>query len=137
VSARRSPRLLVIAPHPDDETLGAGGLIQRVLAAHGIVRVVLVTAGDGYVEAVQHETGELRARAIEYVACGERRLREARAAMWEFGHGRVSLELLGFPDRGAHHSSAPVPPQTHRIERERDAGRDPLGVNSLEPDRAA
>ena len=100
VSVERGERLLVIAPHPDDETLGAGGLIQRVLAAHGTVRVVLVTAGDGYVEAVQHETGELRPRAPEYVAYGERRLREARAAMREFGHGRVSLEVLGFPDGG-------------------------------------
>src|SRR5688572_16478209 len=44
-------RLLVIAPHPDDETLGAGGLAQRVLAQGGIVRTVVVTAGDGYVEA--------------------------------------------------------------------------------------
>src|SRR5262245_37483517 len=35
-------RLLVIAPHPDDETLGAGGLIQRVIAHHGAVHVVLV-----------------------------------------------------------------------------------------------
>ncbi len=42
-------RLLVVAPHPDDETLGAGGLIQRVLENHGQVRVVLITAGDGFV----------------------------------------------------------------------------------------
>ena len=55
-------RLLVIAPHPDDETLGAGGLIQRVLERGGTVRVVLVTAGDGYVEAVVHETGLPRPR---------------------------------------------------------------------------
>src|SRR5689334_9969241 len=41
----RSERLLVIAPHPDDETLGAGGLIQRVRANDGQVRVVLITAG--------------------------------------------------------------------------------------------
>ena len=39
VSVERGERLLVIAPHPDDETLGAGGLIQRVLSAHGTVRV--------------------------------------------------------------------------------------------------
>src|SRR6266566_5536117 len=73
VSVERGERLLVIAPHPDDETLGAGGLIQRVLSAHGTVGVVLVTAGDGYVEAVRYETGELRPRAPVYVAYGERR----------------------------------------------------------------
>src|ERR687886_586162 len=33
-------RLLVFSPHPDDETLGTGGLIQRVLSAGGTVKVV-------------------------------------------------------------------------------------------------
>jgi hypothetical protein len=41
-------RLLVVAPHPDDETLGAGGLIQRVRHAGGAVKVVFMTNGDGY-----------------------------------------------------------------------------------------
>jgi LmbE family N-acetylglucosaminyl deacetylase len=93
-------RLLVVAPHPDDETLGAGGLIARVLERGGSARVVLVTMGDGYVEAVRHETGELRPRPAEYVAYGERRLGEARAAMRELGGGRVRLGPLGFPDGG-------------------------------------
>ena len=90
----------MIAPHPDDETLGAGGLIQRVVSAHGTVRVVLVTAGDGYVEAVRYETGELRPRAPVYVAYGERRLREARAAGRKLGGNLVRVGLLGFPDGG-------------------------------------
>lgn len=44
VSART--RLLVIAPHPDDETLGCGLLLQQVLAAGGEIRVLLMTDGD-------------------------------------------------------------------------------------------
>jgi hypothetical protein len=36
-------RLLVIAPHPDDEILGTAGLIQRVREHAGRVDVVLVT----------------------------------------------------------------------------------------------
>lgn len=94
-------RLLVIAPHPDDETLGAAGLIQRVLARRGTVRVVLVTAGDGFVEAVQHETGQPRPRPAEYLAYGELRLAEARQALRDLGGDRVRLQhLLGFPDGG-------------------------------------
>src|SRR5512136_1478514 len=42
-------RLLVLAPHCDDETLGSGGLIQSALAAGIQVRVVIATNGDGYV----------------------------------------------------------------------------------------
>lgn len=93
-------RLLVVAPHPDDETLGAGGLVQRVLEHGGSVRVVLVTAGDGYVAAVIRATGQPRPRPAEYIAYGERRLKEARAAMRVLGRGKVRLEVLGFPDGG-------------------------------------
>src|SRR5262245_56672133 len=39
-------RLLVVAPHPDDETLGAAGLMQRVEEQHGRVSVVYLTNGD-------------------------------------------------------------------------------------------
>jgi len=106
VNAERAPlvgpgeRLLVVAPHPDDETLGAAGLIQRVLAQGGTVRIVLVTAGDGYVEAVVHDTGQLRPRPSEYVRYGQRRLAEARAATRVLGDDRIRLQFLGFPDGG-------------------------------------
>lgn len=93
-------RLVVVAPHPDDETLATAGLIQHVLANGGSVWVVLVTAGDGYVEAVVHETGELRPRPVAYLAYGTRRIKEARAAIRELGENRVRVQLLGFPDGG-------------------------------------
>jgi hypothetical protein len=73
VQVNAGERLLVVAPHPDNETLGAGGLIQRVLSRGGSVLVVLVTAGDGYVEAVVHETGQLRPRPADYIAYGDQR----------------------------------------------------------------
>ena len=93
-------RLLVVAPHPDDETLAAGGLVQRVLDQGGTVRVALVTAGDGYVAAVIRETGLSRPRPVQYIAYGERRLKEARGAMHVLGRGKIHLEVLGFPDGG-------------------------------------
>jgi len=51
----RTVALIATPVHRAPCTLGAGGLIQHVLARGGTVRVVLVTAGDGYVEAVVHE----------------------------------------------------------------------------------
>lgn len=96
----KGERLLVVAPHPDDETLGAGGLMQRVLERDGTVRVILVTAGDGYVEAVRAETREPRPGPSDFVAYGQRRLGEARAAMRRLGGDRIRLALLGFPDGG-------------------------------------
>jgi len=93
-------RLLVITPHPDDETLGAGGLLQRALARGGRTRLVVLTAGDGYVEAVQHETGQLFPRPAAYLAYGERRLKELRAAVRLLGDHHIRVQVLGFPDGG-------------------------------------
>ena len=93
-------RLLVIAPHPDDETIAAGGLMQHVLAEGGSVRVVLLTAGDGYVEAVANDSGDPRPKPVEFVAFGERRLGESRGALRLLGNGAIRLTVLGFPDGG-------------------------------------
>jgi LmbE family N-acetylglucosaminyl deacetylase len=41
-----SSRLVVVAPHPDDETLGAGGLIAASRKNGGEVHVVAVTDGE-------------------------------------------------------------------------------------------
>lgn len=92
-------RLLVVAPHPDDESLGAGGLIQRVLQRGGRAHVIFITAGDGYREAVLH--GDRAADApARFVAYGDRRLHEARRAVAVLGHGHVRTDMMGFPDGG-------------------------------------
>lgn len=39
-------RVLIIAPHPDDEVLGCGGLIRRIKREGGEAFVLYVTAGD-------------------------------------------------------------------------------------------
>src|SRR5204862_7375656 len=39
-------RLLFFAPHPDDESLGGGGLVQKTVAAGAQMRFVFVTSGD-------------------------------------------------------------------------------------------
>src|SRR5205807_2930534 len=40
--------ILVLSPQWDDETLGAGGLLQEAVRAGARVRVVLMTNGDGF-----------------------------------------------------------------------------------------
>ncbi len=94
-------RLLVIAPHPDDETLGAAGLIQRVIEGGGTVRIVLMTAGDAYVEVVRHETRKPKPTSPDFVAFGKRRIKESLTAMRKLDDGdRIRVQLLGFPDGG-------------------------------------
>src|SRR5437667_9363362 len=39
-------RIVVVAPNPDDEVLGAGGVIQQACAAGAEVHVIYLTSGD-------------------------------------------------------------------------------------------
>jgi LmbE family N-acetylglucosaminyl deacetylase len=78
-------RLVVVAPHPDDETLAAGGLIQRVLSTGGSARVVVVTDGEGYREAAARLTDHPEPSADDYRALGRARMAELREAMRRLG----------------------------------------------------
>jgi LmbE family N-acetylglucosaminyl deacetylase len=91
-------RLVVLAPHPDDETLAAAGLIQQVFAKGGTVRTVVVTAGDAYVEAIEEATGKKHLKQDDFLRYGEKRLDESRAAADFLGKGFIHLDLLGFSD---------------------------------------
>jgi LmbE family N-acetylglucosaminyl deacetylase len=93
-------RLLVIAPHPDDEVLGAGGLMQRVKSTGGTVRVVYLTDGDGYPEGVKEEDHVEAPTAKDYLGYGKQRRREARAALVRLGLADTFQTFLGFPDGG-------------------------------------
>jgi LmbE family N-acetylglucosaminyl deacetylase len=60
---------LVVAPHPDDETLAAGATIMRKRDAGTPVRVLVATDGSQYPEGDPAEIAALRARELQ-VACG-------------------------------------------------------------------
>jgi LmbE family N-acetylglucosaminyl deacetylase len=100
VTITRATRLLVIAPHPDDEALGAGGLIQRVLANGGSVRVLLVTSGDGFAEGVKRERGKRPLTPTVFRNYGRQREHESIAAMAALGVPASHVRFLGFPDQG-------------------------------------
>lgn len=93
-------RLMVFAPHPDDESLGAGGLIQRVLRSGGKVKVVFMTSGDGYPEGVELEDRISHPSAKDYRAYGEERRKEALKALAILGVKERDGVFLGFPDGG-------------------------------------
>ena len=61
-------RLIVVAAHPDDETLGAAGLMQRVSSAGGEVCVVLATDGEGsHANSTTHTAEQIRAMRVQEV----------------------------------------------------------------------
>lgn len=65
----KNQTLLVIAPHPDDEVLGAGGLIQKIKSTGGKVYVLFLTVGTtrDFSRRGSSGTGE-RQKEIENVA---------------------------------------------------------------------
>ncbi|MEP6882420.1 MAG: PIG-L family deacetylase [Dokdonella sp.] len=93
-------RLLIVVPHPDDETLATGGLIQRALAVGATLRVVIVTDGDNnpwpqrWVEKRWRIDAEARAR------WGKRRRHEAAAALARLGMAEYDIRHYGWPDQG-------------------------------------
>lgn len=93
-------RLMVFSPHPDDETLGAGGLIQRVLYLGGLVKVVFMTSGDGYPEGVELEDHIRRPTAEDYREYGQEREDEARRVLAALGMRDQDIVFLGYPDGG-------------------------------------
>ena len=96
---RAADRILVIAPHPDDETLCCGGYLQQAVAAGATVGVVWITAGDSFeIDAIVTER-TLRPKGAGLEKLGARRTTEAHAAADRLGVARAHQYLLGFPDR--------------------------------------
>lgn len=93
-------RLLIIAPHPDDETLGAGGAIQTAIAQGMEVRVVIVTNGDGQRFAPLAFNHRLLTKPTDYITDGERRQAESLAALSRLGVSAQDVYFLGYPDGG-------------------------------------
>lgn len=93
-------RLLVIAPHPDDETIASGVLIQRVRAAGGEVGIVLLTAGDNNPWPQRWLERRLHIGAEDRRRWGRRRQAEMLQALQRLGLARTCLQSLGWPDMG-------------------------------------
>jgi LmbE family N-acetylglucosaminyl deacetylase len=93
-------RLLVIAPHPDDESIGAAGLIRRVVVAGGAVRIVVLTSGDAFPEGVALATRKQLPGSGDFRAYARSREAETTNAMQQLGVDRSQVQFLGFPDGG-------------------------------------
>ena len=93
-------RVLIFAPHPDDETIATGELIQLALGVGAAVRIVFATDGDNnpwpqrWLDRHWHIGAEERAR------WGQRRRREALAALGTLGMAADDARFLGWPDQG-------------------------------------
>ncbi|CAN5484083.1 hypothetical protein BH10PLA1_BH10PLA1_12690 [soil metagenome] len=93
-------RLLVIAPHPDDESLACGGLIQHAVAAGAQVRVLSVTDGDNNPWPQRVLERRVRIGPEQRVSWGRRRRSEVLAATAILGLRDSDVVFAGLPDQG-------------------------------------
>jgi LmbE family N-acetylglucosaminyl deacetylase len=93
-------RILIVAPHPDDDVLGMGGTIAEAIAEGGTVLVVFLTSGDASQAGKRLITMHPFHSAREYRALGSRRQKEAVLALSRLGVPGESAVFLNYPDRG-------------------------------------
>ncbi len=84
----RERRVVIVAPHPDDEVLGAGGLIQRALRDKQIVEIIAVTDGEA-----SHSNAPVQPKELAAL-----RERESMLALQRLGWNRPSITRLHLPD---------------------------------------
>jgi LmbE family N-acetylglucosaminyl deacetylase len=95
-----STSLLIVAPHPDDETLCCAGVIQRVSAAGGRVGVVWITSGDASEMDLLVIEKSLFRKPRKLRDLAARRMQEAHAAAVVLAVPPERQIFLGYPDRG-------------------------------------
>jgi len=84
-------RLVVVAPHPDDEILACGGLLHLLAARGALPLIVAVTDGEGsHPDSSQWPPARLQ----------RERAQETVAALAALGLGHAAIARLGLPDGG-------------------------------------
>ena len=91
-------RILILAPHPDDEVLGCGGIIQKSIKLNLPLRIVFLTYGDNnqWSFMIYRKLPVVMPKAVQTM--GLIRHDEAIAAAKELGVSSEQLNFLGYPD---------------------------------------
>lgn len=96
-------KILIIAPHCDDETLGCGEFISRMIKKGSEVKLVLMTNGDGFTDAINVQYRKLFLRQSDYIKFGYLRQTETIKAMKSVGLKESDITFLGYPDGGLYY----------------------------------
>ncbi|MEW6714120.1 MAG: PIG-L deacetylase family protein [Nitrospirota bacterium] len=96
VSPLQGERVLILSPHPDDETLGCGGTVRLLVEAGKVVRVVFLTSGDkADPENPAAQTAHEKKHITDYSLMREKEADKALRIL-----GVSEYMFLRFPDRG-------------------------------------
>jgi LmbE family N-acetylglucosaminyl deacetylase len=93
-------RVLIVSPHPDDESLACAGVIEKAVNRSIPVKVVLMTNGDGYFHDAEVFYKTLSPTADNYRNMGFMRREETIRAMRKLGLSQKDIIFLSYPDGG-------------------------------------
>ena len=105
----KEDRVLVLAPHPDDEDISCGGVIQRALKSGAQVKVAYLTCGDNNIFSIVFYNKFMflfrlfSLKHSDFTDLGNQRVQEAINAMKILGLDENNLIFLGYPDHGTDH----------------------------------
>ncbi|MDP2831016.1 MAG: PIG-L family deacetylase [Candidatus Omnitrophota bacterium] len=97
---KKNERVLILAPHPDDEAIACAGVIQKALKAGAQVKVVYLTNGDHNEFAFIVYEKRITMRQGAFIYLGKMRQQESIKAMKFLGLSEKDLVFLGYPDYG-------------------------------------
>jgi LmbE family N-acetylglucosaminyl deacetylase len=92
---KKNERILILAPHPDDESIACAGIIQKALSAGAQVRVVYLTNGDHNELAFIVYEKRIVMRQGEFIYLGKLRQKESIKSMKFLGLSEKDLVFLG------------------------------------------
>jgi LmbE family N-acetylglucosaminyl deacetylase len=95
----RDSRLILFAPHPDDESLGCGVALQRAVRVGATIRVVYATDGENNPWPQRWLFRKLRLNPNDRRRWGKWRRFEALAALRTLGISSAQVAFLGLPDQ--------------------------------------
>lgn len=99
-SFKKGERILILAPHPDDESIACAGVIQQAVNTGAKVKVVYLTNGDHNELAFIVYKKRIIMRQGAFIYMGKIRQKESREAMKFLGLTENDLVFLGYPDYG-------------------------------------
>jgi len=97
---KKGERILILAPHPDDESIACAGIIQRALKSGAKVKILYLTNGEHNEPAFIVYEKRLIIKQGGFIGMGQLRRKEAVKAAEILGLKEDDLVFLGYPDFG-------------------------------------
>ncbi|MCX6724750.1 MAG: PIG-L family deacetylase [Candidatus Shapirobacteria bacterium] len=99
----KDDRLLILAPHIDDEVISSAGVIQEANKIGATVKIVYMTNGDENLSSLIGREKIITLNPNDFITLGEQRMNEAQKAAQILGLQQEDLIFLGYPDLGLIH----------------------------------